>query len=133
MVQLLSALKAFSSLQVTCLETSSCCFAAVVIGSVKAQLQASASNVKLLDLLHFNPEGAIDTTRAVGVAWIPGTNASLFAGAHQSGNIYLYQPVRLCHNSPCYAAYFDTAHRIAILRCLQTIQLLQRHLFKPAW
>ena len=68
-------------------------FPAVVVGSVKAQLQASASNTKLLSLLHFNPEGAVDVTRAVGVAWVPGTNASLFAAAHQSGNIYLYQPV----------------------------------------
>lgn len=66
---------------------------AVVVGSVKAQLQASASNTKLLSLLHFNPEGSVDSTRAVSVAWVPGTNASLFAAAHQSGSIYLYQPV----------------------------------------
>lgn len=65
----------------------------MVVGSSKAQLQASPANTKLLSLLHFNPEGTVDPTRAVDVAWLPGTNASLFAAAHQSGNIYIYQTV----------------------------------------
>ena len=66
---------------------------AVVVGSTKAQLQASSSNTKLLAMLHFNAEGQVDTSRVVDVAWIPGTNASLFAAAHLSGSIYVYQTV----------------------------------------
>lgn len=65
-------------------------FCAVVLGSLHAQLTAAASNFKMLEMLHFNKGGSIDSSRAVDVAFLPGTHGGYIVAAHESGNLHMY-------------------------------------------
>lgn len=67
---------------------------AVIVVSLGRQFAHSQNSTKLVDMLHFNRDGATDNTRPVSVAWVPNSRGDLLAAAHLSGMIYIYSKVR---------------------------------------
>ena len=79
----------------------------VLVASLRASLEAAPSSSKTL-MLHFNAEGAVDSTRCTAVAWVPGTQGSAFVAAHASGRLHVYPKVR---RVPCVESVFQLALR----------------------
>ena len=67
---------------------------AVVVASLTAQLQAGPNNTKLVQMVHFNQDNAVDATKCTDVQWVPTMEGSLFVSAHAGGSLYVYQRVR---------------------------------------
>lgn len=70
-----------------------CACIAVNLLSLRAQLQSSLVGGKPIITCTLTPEGASDTSRCVSVAWIPKSDAGIFAAAFSSGSIYVYRKV----------------------------------------
>lgn len=66
---------------------------AVVVGSLRAQLQSLAGARLATPALHFNADGAVDGTRAVAARWVPSMAGAAFVVGHASGYVYLYHKV----------------------------------------
>ena len=66
---------------------------AVVVGSLRAQLQSLAGARLATPALHFNADGAVDGTRAVAAQWVPSMAGAAFVVGHASGYVYLYHKV----------------------------------------
>ena len=70
---------------------------AVVVASLRAQLQSMSGARLATPALHFNADCAVDATRAVAVAWVPTMAGAAFVVGHASGYVYLYHKV---HRQP---------------------------------
>ena len=66
---------------------------AVVVGSLRAQLQSLAGARLATPAMHFNADGAVDGTRAVAAQWVPSMAGAAFVVGHASGYVYLYHKV----------------------------------------
>ncbi|KAI7733089.1 hypothetical protein M8C21_033494 [Ambrosia artemisiifolia] len=60
----------------------------VYSGSLRLQLQDVGK--KLVSAHHYNKDGAVNSTRCTGVAWIPARDGA-FVSAHADGNLYVYE------------------------------------------
>ena len=67
--------------------------AAVVVGSLRAQLQSLAGARLATPALHFNADGSVDATRAIAAQWVPSMAGAAFVVGHASGYVYLYHKV----------------------------------------
>jgi hypothetical protein len=71
---------------------------AVVLLSLRAQLQLPPSSSKPVPVCTLSPEGVSEHTRCTAVAWVPTTSTSTsFVAAFSSGNIYVYKKVLFMH------------------------------------
>ena len=67
---------------------------AVVLASIHKQLMASHTNTKVVGAKRINVNSEVDSTRVVGVEWVPQQNGQYFVVGHFSGRVYLYSKVR---------------------------------------
>ena len=72
----------------------SLCAAAVFLANLQAHLQRPHTEVKANPAVQIGTEGPNDKSRCTGVAWLPASNGMLFAVAHQSGALFVYNKVR---------------------------------------
>ena len=70
------------------------CAAAVFLANLQAHLQRPHTEVKANPSVQIGTEGPNDKTRCTGVAWLPASNGMLFAVAHQSGALFVYNKVQ---------------------------------------
>lgn len=66
------------------------CVDAVALISLQAQLQAGATNNKPMQMLQYGPDGPVDSSKCTAVAFIPGSEGSVFAAAHWSGTVIIH-------------------------------------------
>lgn len=70
--------------------------AAVLLASMRALLDAGSGGANLPPMLHFNAEGAVDSSRCTAVSWVPGTQGGAFVAAYASGWLHIYHKVYPC-------------------------------------
>ena len=66
------------------------CVNAVALISLQAQLQAGATSNKPMQMLQYGPDGPVDSSKCTAVAFIPGSEGSVFAAAHWSGTVIIH-------------------------------------------
>eukprot|EP00891_Asterochloris_glomerata_P009904 jgi/Astpho2/9904/Aster-06616 len=67
-----------------------CVSGLVFLANLQAHLQRPHTEVKANPSVQIGTEGPNDKTRCTGVAWLPASNGMLFAVAHQSGALFVY-------------------------------------------
>jgi len=67
--------------------------AAVVLMSVRAQLQLGGGLARPAASLAINIDGSVNGSRCVAAAWVPGSQGRSFITAHRDGGVYLHQKV----------------------------------------
>lgn len=83
--------------------------AAVMLMSLRANLQASGAPAKPVAVCTLSPEGAAaadSTARCTAVAWVPRSDGGQFVVASSSGNIYTYKKVGGCGVHACSVCIF---------------------------
>ena len=63
---------------------------AVSLLSLQAQIQAGAVNNKPVQMLQYGADGPVDNTRCTAVCFIPGSEGTVFAAAHNSGTVIIH-------------------------------------------
>lgn len=73
---------------------------AVLLLSLRTQLQSSLVNGKPTVASTLMPEGQLETARCTAVAWVNTTDkgSSMFAAAYASGMVYVYKKVCLARS-----------------------------------
>lgn len=66
---------------------------AVVLLSLRAQLRAHASNTRAVGSLSFNPDGSVNPSRCIAVAWLPGTEGTALVTAYRDGAVLIHHRV----------------------------------------
>lgn len=70
---------------------------AVLVASLRAQLDPAHATGKNSAMLHFNLERVINKTRCQAAAWVPGTQGGAFVAAHFDGQFYIYHKACCSH------------------------------------
>ena len=70
---------------------------AVALISLQAQLQAGATSNRPVQMLQYGAEGPVDSSKCTAVAFIPGSEGTVFAAAHWSGTVIIHIKVCICH------------------------------------
>jgi hypothetical protein len=66
---------------------------AVMLMSLRAQLQAPQGNTRPIIAAQLNTDNLHDSTRCNVLLWVPRSNGSQFLAGHASGNVILYKKV----------------------------------------
>ena len=66
---------------------------AVLVASLRAQLDPAHATGKLSAMLHFNVDRVVNRTRCQAAAWVPGTQGGAFVSAHFDGQFHIYHKV----------------------------------------
>jgi hypothetical protein len=72
------------------------CSLAVMLMSLRAQLQAPQGNTRPIIAAQLNTDNLHDSSRCNVLLWVPRSNGSQFLAGHASGNIILYKKVWSC-------------------------------------
>lgn len=67
---------------------------AVMLMSLRAQLQAPSGNTRPIIAAQLNTDNLHDQTRCNVLLWVPRSNGTQFLAGHASGNIVVYKKVR---------------------------------------
>lgn len=70
------------------------CLSAVMLMSLRAQLQAPQGTTRPIIAAQLNTDNLHDASRCNVLLWVPRSNGSQFLAGHASGNIILYKKVR---------------------------------------
>ena len=66
---------------------------AVLVASLRAQLDPAHATGKHSAMLHFNVDRVVNKTRCQAAAWVPGTQGGAFVSAHFDGQFHIYHKV----------------------------------------
>jgi hypothetical protein len=70
--------------------------AAVMLMSLRAQLQAPQGNTRPIIAAQLNADNLHDSSKCNVLLWVPRSNGTQFLAGHASGNIVVYKKVRSC-------------------------------------
>ena len=65
----------------------------MLLASLRAILEPGVGGAKWPPMLHFNAEGAVDSSCCTAVSWVPGTQGGAFVAAYASGWLHIFHKV----------------------------------------